>query len=153
MNTNTQNAPLSFNNDEELALHRLPFVGGSRKDFGLSFWNVPKTGGYAGGNMTGEALAGIYLKHLREHGQAAGGMLQTIAFSMFEHGDENDARRGQIVGFFAALEGVIRHSCRENRNLDNFKASDLLARANEGLLFDEEEYLASLEEEERLSEA
>jgi len=129
-------------------LHRLPFVGKGGNGPGLSFWNVPATGGYTGGCKTGEALALLYMKHLREHGPTAGGRLQTMAFSMFEDGANDDARRGQIVGFFAAIEKAWFLACRQNAGLDDFRAADLLEAANAGLAFDEEAYLASLPDDE-----
>lgn len=148
MTANNQAKALYFHNDKDLPLHRLPFVGKGGKGPGLSFWSVPATGGYGGGCETGKALALLYMKHLREHGPAAGGMLQTMAFSMFEDGADNDARRGQIVGFFTMLEKAWFSACRKNSALDNFSAVDLLEAANTGLEFDEEAYLASLPDDE-----
>ena len=87
------------------------------------------------------------MKHLREHGPAFGGMLQTMAFSMFEDGAASDSRAGQIVGFFTTLEKVWFLACRQNSALDDYRATDLLKAANAGLEFDEEAYLASLSEE------
>ena len=66
----------------------------------------------------------------------------------FEDGADNDARRGQIVGFFTMLEKAWFSACRKNSALDNFSAVDLLEAANTGLEFDEEAYLASLPDDE-----
>lgn len=148
MTTHSQAKALNFNNDKSLPLHRLPFVGKGGKGPGLSFWNVPATGGYMGGCNTGRALALVYMKHLREHDPADGGRLQAIAFSMFEDGATDDARKGQIVGFFAMLEKACFWGSRQNLNLDNFRSADLLEEANAGLEFDEEAFLASLPDDE-----
>lgn len=148
MHKATKNEPLQFHNDERIPCHRLPFVGTGIKNPGLAFWNVPETGGYTGGCRTGEALALLYMKHLREHGPGPGGMLQNIAFSMFGDRPDNDAVNGQVVGFFRALEKMWFSACRQNRALDDFKAADLLEAANAGLNFDEEAFLASLSDDE-----
>src|SRR5690606_37507672 len=101
---------LRFKNRKQMPAHRLPFVGRVPGAPLLSFWDVPKTGGYIGGNETGAALARIYLRYLREHGQARGaGVLRLIALDMIQSGEnvtdaEQDARRGQVVGFFTELD-------------------------------------------------
>lgn len=145
--SSTQNQRINFHSNKKNVLHRLPFIGDGGQGPGLSFWDIPATGGYSGGCETGKALALIYMKHLREHGPAAGGILQVIAFSMFEDAAENDSRRGQIVGFFTTLEKLWFSACRQNSALDDFKADDLLESANAGLQFDEEAFLESLPEE------
>lgn len=64
----SSNAPLAFNTNIKHPLHELPFLGKSqKKKIGLSFWNVPATGGYVGGCQTGEALAKLYLRSLTEN--------------------------------------------------------------------------------------
>ena len=60
---------LKFNHKAKDPLHRLPFIGGKSKLlYGLSFWNVPATGGTEGGQITGRALAWVWLKHIKENG-------------------------------------------------------------------------------------
>ncbi len=144
------NTKLAFNNRKKLALHKLPFVGrrnGPGK-FSISFWDVPRAGGYFGGCKTGKALALIYLQHLKENGSGTGGMLQHITFDMLD-GCDDDARSGQVVGFFTHLEswlsGAVKHL---EGGLDEMPEKQLLQAANDGLAFDEEAYLASLPDDE-----
>ena len=59
---------LAFRPKKKASSRRLPFVGNEHtlgKDF--SYWNIPASGGYFGGNKTGEAVAYMLLKHLREN--------------------------------------------------------------------------------------
>src|SRR5690606_22287347 len=60
---------LRFHPEAEQALHRLPFVGWHHGE--IKFWDVPSTGGYVGGNLTGDALARIFLETLRQQSDAA----------------------------------------------------------------------------------
>lgn len=142
---------IEFKN-KRLPIHRLPFVGGTN-GLGISFWDVPKTGGYGGGCQTGKNLALIYLKHIRENGGFSGGHLQSIVLNMFNSGahkhdsPEETALRGQIVGFFSTLDQVLDETSRFMSGLDRFENSELLEKANIGLSFDEEAYFASLPDE------
>jgi len=145
---------LKLNNDKALPFHRLPFVGPAADGVGLSFWKVPKTGGYTGGCTTGTALARLYLKHLREHGAEDGGSLQGIVLDMIGQGfpNENDAEqnalRGQVVGFFSELDPFIAAAARNaGAPLDTLRHDDLLAEANNGLNLDEVAYLAAQPDE------
>src|SRR5690606_22700315 len=100
---------LRFKNRKKLPLHRLPFVDAVPGKVGRSFWAVPKTGGYFGGNETRGARARLYMKHLSQHGHGFGGVkLHMMVLDMFgcENGvsAEQDALRGQVVGFFVELE-------------------------------------------------
>lgn len=133
---------LSFKNRRKLPAHRLPFVGEVHGKIGLSFWTVPKAGGYRGGCQTGEALAHIYLKHLKDHESDSGlGSLQRIALDMFgcelEDSPEQAALRGQAVGFFSVLDawlaGAAKHLCG---GLDEYDNKTLLKAANTGLTLD-----------------
>lgn len=144
---------LRYHDQKEVPLHRLPFLDSVEGKGRLSFWAVPKTGGYCGGGKTGEAMAKIYLKHLRQRGATGGGSLQTIIFDMM--GIENDdtpetsALRGQIVGFFVTLEAWLVLAAQKGGNsLDSDCPRDLLDLANYGLNFDEAAYLESLDDSE-----
>lgn len=146
---------IKFKPRKKLPAHRLPFVGPEPGRSQLSFWAVPKSGGYGGGCDTGAALAKIYLKHLREHGRAAsaGGFLQNIVLDMVdsEHGEspEQDALRGQVVGFFSVLEAWIEGAAHYlGGSLDQVDGKALLDMANRGLSTDYEAYLASLHDDE-----
>jgi hypothetical protein len=145
---------LQFKNRKKLPLHRLPFVDAVPGKVGLSFWAVPKTGGYSGGNETGKALARIYLKHIREH--VPDGMLQLMVLDMFDQRFErgrNDspemlALQGQVVGFFCELERWVLAAARQlGTRLDALDDEQLLKAANNGLGFDEEAHTASLRNE------
>lgn len=144
---------LRFKNRKKLPLHRLPFVDAVPGKVGLSFWAVPKTGGYFGGNETGGALARVYMKHLKEHGPGfGGGNLQMMVLDMFdcENGvsAEQDALRGQVVGFFVELERWLAGAAKYlDGGLDKHDNKTLLKAANAGLNFDNEAYMASLSDE------
>ncbi|WP_339678272.1 hypothetical protein [uncultured Zhongshania sp.] len=144
---------IRFNNRKKLPLHRLPFVGPTdEKKWGYSFWRVPKTGGYGGGCDTGTALANIYLKHLREHGASSGGALQGIVLDMFDCECNDDpevtALRGQVVGFFSTLDHWLEGAAKcLGSSLDNADKRALLKKANNGLNFDHEAWMASLSDE------
>ncbi|MCG9064723.1 hypothetical protein LH425_06650 [Laribacter hongkongensis] len=135
---------LRFNPKRKVTTHRLPFVGGRQTGYGISFWHVPATGGYSGGCQTGEALAGIYLKHLRDHGGEQFGALQRIALSMFDC-DLTASRHGQVVGFFARLDAWLVAAAKTmGESLDAVSNDALLSKANDGINLDEAAYLASL---------
>ncbi|MGH1449933.1 MAG: hypothetical protein ACRBBM_11010 [Pseudomonadaceae bacterium] len=133
---------LKFNNRKKIPLHRLPFVGSVSGKPRLSFWTVPRAGGYVGGCKTGEALALIYLKHLIDHADPLGcGQLQWIVGDMVNMPQysshqtaEMSALRGQIVGFFSTLDPFLRGAAVHlNHGLQNVEFNDLLNRANQGL--------------------
>ncbi|HAK7737207.1 TPA: hypothetical protein ACOSJI_004700 [Salmonella enterica] len=144
---------LRFKNRKKLPVHRLPFVDTVPGKIGLSFWAVPKTGGYFGGNETGCALARIYMKHLKEHGIGfAGGNLQGMVLDMFDCNNsdapEVSALRGQVVGFFVELERWLAGAAKYlEGGLDKHDNKTLLKAANAGLNFDNEAYMASLSDE------
>ena len=111
----------------------------AKSGIGASFWVVPKTGDYRGGCQTGEALALIYLKHLKEHTSETGlTSLQRIALDMFDcelsDSPEMTALRGQAVGFFSVLEqwliGAAKHL---DGGLDAHDNKALIEAANTGL--------------------
>lgn len=149
---------IRFHPRKKLPIHRLPFVGktdplqnGGR---GISFWAVPPTGGYGGGCETGKALAKIYLKHLREHRDAAysGGYLQHIVLDMLENAHEKSPERdafcGQVVGFFSVLDAWLEGAALYLQgDLDSMDPKALLDAANKGLNFDYEAYMASLSDD------
>ena len=105
---------LRFKSHEQMPAHRLPFVDKVPGLCGLSFWAVPATGGYIGGDQTGAALARVYLRYLREHGQDRGaGVLQLIALDMIQsdeivtdaeakalrHRDDVELRSDKVTAF------------------------------------------------------
>lgn len=151
---------LSFNDRESRPVHRLPFVGyPPERGAHLSFWNVPRTGGYTGGCRTGSALAAIYMKHLKEHGRGSGGgNLQSIVLDMFDcqYSDDPEviALRGQIVGFFTELEPWLEAAAQSlDGGLDTMDPNVLLTEANEGLSPDQDDYIDSLLRERRKAQA
>lgn len=142
---------LKFKNRKKLPLHRLPFVDKEEGKLGLSFWSVPKSGGYHGGSDTGRALALLYLKHLRSNAGESNSMLQHIALDMFDFQDfpnrdkREDAVRGQAVGFFKEIEKLLIAAVVPMGDcLDSIDENELLKRANKGLNLTEEEYIEEL---------
>ena len=142
---------LKFNKRKKLALHQLPFVDNEEGKIGLSFWSVPKRGGYHGGNDTGKALALLYLKHLRADNDDSGGVLQSIALDMFDfpdfdHRDSlDDAVRGQAVGFFSEIEKLLKAAVAPLGGcLDSIDEKELLKRANQGLNLTQDEHIEEL---------
>ncbi|HBE9078604.1 hypothetical protein [Serratia fonticola] len=133
--------PLKYHNRREHPLHRLPFVGSKDDESSLSFWAVPRTGGYAGAAEAGEAMALIYLKHLRQHGMLPGGNLQWVVLEMCGMSNlgshltqEQNSLAGQIVGFFSVLDGWLAASAKRlGSGLDAGDPLELLAKANAGL--------------------
>lgn len=130
----------------KLEMHKLPFVGNDHvvpKQGGVSFWDVPLTGGYLGGVETGSALANIYLIHLRRQG---GGedrnalSLSAIYCAMMARAprtkEEVETLNGQVVGFSNVMHGWLDASVQQlGRNLDasDGKLDPLLNLANSGL--------------------
>jgi hypothetical protein len=105
---------------------------------------VPKTGGYAGGCQTGGELALIYLRHLKEHSALSGASvpLRLLVLDMFdwkEGGPEQDALRGQVIGFFGELERWLLVAAKKYGSEFNEKSDKAsLKAANEGLRFTDE---------------
>lgn len=130
---------LRFHRRRALPLHHLPFIDKVPGKRCLSFWAVPKTGGYSGGCKTGESLARLYLKHLKQHSMAFDdGRLPSIALDMFDiergrHAEQR-AQLGQAVGFFRELECWLVAAVRYlDGGLDEYESKALLKAANAGL--------------------
>lgn len=150
----SSNLKLKFNNRKKLPCHRLPFVGKADDNrIGLSWWNVPKAGGYSGGNQTGQSLAYIYMQYLRANPENTGGILQHIVLDMFDAGEsrgtpEMNALRGQVVGFCYLLERwLVGSAVHLGSRLDSIDEKTLLEAANNGLNFDNDAYLKSLSDD------
>ena len=138
---------LRFHDEAQEPLHRLPFIG--RQHGEVKFWDVPATGGYAGGNLTGDALARIFLETLRQQSDAAtpGAWLGWVAMGWMHHvfdmvGIKPDldpesrfnTLRGQVVGFTSVLSDVLREALRNsNLSLPSLDEEECLRQANEGL--------------------
>lgn len=137
-------AKLTFKPRKAYIHHRLPHVGTSnyKPECGISFWDVPLTGGYAGGCDTGAALAVILLKHLRDLDKGddmARFHFGSIANDWLDRAknitpDQDDALRGQIVGFMAAITPwVIAATKQLGHKLDGVDSKEALKKANAGL--------------------
>jgi len=120
--------------------HRLPFVGGKGHNGGISFWNVPASGGFPGGTETGDALASSYLKFLRDHPEdvMSSVLLQWIALDMCERyarvgGAERESLAGQITGFFSGFSRFAQEYPQARPDLDQISEAEILSRANAGL--------------------
>jgi len=135
--------PLAFKTNQEHHSHTLPFVDFCPMKQGMSFWNVPKTGGFYGGVTTGSALAKIYIKHLIDGSyEDEGGLLQLIAKDMSKtvcvNTEEQRAINGQITGFFREIEQFMKYvGFISDGNLNRFDRASNLEAANLGINFDE----------------
>lgn len=144
------NSLLAFHKRRHAAFRQLPFVG-------KSAWDVPATGGFYGGCQTGEALALLFLKHLRQHGgndhlpldllviarDMALRVEQEGGQAMFDRPLSKRSAslttlNGQMVGFFSELSRLLLAAAkRMGASLDGISDEALLAKANAGLAADE----------------
>lgn len=154
-----QPSPLAFRPRKKKAVHRLPFVGDEHTgDGSFSWWNLPATGGYRGGWKTGEAVATMYLKHLRNGGDDSSLFLGWMVDHWMQRMDcapegpespdlvplsgqligtfdspERSALRGQMMGFMFGLNKCLKAGASFlNSNLDHISNDFLLAEANAG---------------------
>lgn len=152
---------LKLKDPKKTVLWDLPFA--DKKT--MSYWAVPATGGYFGGYKTGNAMALIFLRHLRNRDQTlppindltqileaifkriqdAGGPLPPLQ----EPGGAYASLRGQYVGFFNCVtQWLWVAATKHGDSLDELSDADLVAQANEGLRRDEAGYYDSLPEKE-----
>ena len=146
---------------------RLPFLANRNSKTDARHWSVPATGGYFGGYETGEAMALLFLKYLRDRNNSAPDsplafIVQSFAIRFEQEGGAAMERmpspeqssgyksiRGQYVGFFNTLNGWLAASVQNmGTNLDRLTEQDLMRRANIGLGFDDDAYMASLSDDE-----
>jgi len=139
-------AVLKFKPKKRLAVHRLPYVGNDHRrpeHGGFSFWDVPLTGDYFGGNKAGRALGVIALQFFRETPEGDGSLinfhLQTVALTWLEMArtatpEEFQVLRGQASGFIGAIcPWTILAARRFGGNLEKASPKSLLLEANQGL--------------------
>ncbi|HEN3293437.1 TPA: hypothetical protein U5D59_002879 [Yersinia enterocolitica] len=129
--------------DPKCLSHRMVFVGKrdrSDNNFSrVSFWKVPKTGGYGGGCATGVSLASLYMQHLLEFGKSPCGTLQLIVLDMFNIENIDDSLKGQVVGFFTELEQYLSASAKSfSRHISRKTPAEFLKEANAGLRINKE---------------
>ncbi len=158
---------LAFRPKKKASPRRLPFVGNehtSGKDF--SYWNIPSSGGYFGGNKTGEAVAYMLLKHLRENLNTPDsindvylGMMildwnkRMMTESLQPGSEELDSLHGQMVGFINIISKLLlAFVIPLYHELDKKDYKELLKQANHGIAFDEEDYFKYLDLKERFEE-
>lgn len=138
---------LEFHRNLNEALHRLPFVGRTHGD--IKFWDVPCSGGYAGGTLTGDALARIFVDTLRQQpdSDTAGAWFGWIAMGWMHHvfaiaGVKPDPDRdspfntfrGQVLGFASVLSDLVREALRHpDIAIPAFDGEKCLREANAGL--------------------
>lgn len=148
-------------NPQKTALWDMPFADKKTR----SYWAVPATGGYLGGYKTGNAMALVFLRHLKNRDQTlspindlthileaifrriqeAGGPLPPLQ----DPGGAYASLRGQYVGFFNCVtQWLWVAATKYGDSLDELSDADLVATANEGLMFDEAGYYDSLPDEE-----
>lgn len=128
---------LKYEFDEGVRQIGLPFVSNKNSEQ-RSCWQVPATGGYTGGNQTGDNLAYIYLKHLRETRGEASESLSSIFLDMARvcqsETPESITIRGQIISFLSVIEDwVSAAAVRLGDPLDVLDSDILLQEANYGL--------------------
>ncbi len=145
--------PFAFHPRQKHPVRRLPFVGREHTaDQSFSLWNVPASGGYCGGNMTGEAIAILYLKHVRENdAENCSPMLCSMVFAWAQRltaGDirlgsaEEDSLRGQMVGFSHTLSRWLAAAAQHMGDGLDARGNDaLLDKANRGITFDTAAFL------------
>lgn len=75
----------------------------------MSFWTLPEHGNYTDGTLIGEAMAKAYTANLSRQ-SILPPTLPQIVLDIAGVGAANlsEARHGQLVGFFSALEEVLR---------------------------------------------
>jgi len=145
----------------------MPFLNDRGKKVSTPYWTVPATGGYMGGYQTGEAMAIVFLKHLRaeEAGQATSWMTGVVESFMIrfeqeggnaalEHtmlkdwSSEFESLRAQYFGFFGTLAKWLQTFVKAyGANLDHLDDQNLVDLANSGLMFDLETVKARLKAE------
>lgn len=143
----SESTKLRFHKKRSSVWGRLPFVDRQKTKAGYCSWAVPRHGGYFGGCEAGKALAMIYLKHLRENGRGLGGNLQSVVLDMCNLGfstrkltEQEDALKGQIVGFFCLLEDWLAAAVKHGgQNLDKVENTKLLKQANHWLSVQDKE--------------
>ncbi len=152
---------LKLKDPKKTVLWDLPFA--DKKT--MSYWALPATGGYFGGYKTGNAMALVFLRYLRNRDQTlppindltqileaffkriqdAGGPLPPLQ----DPGGAYASLRGQYVGFFNCVtQWVAVASTKLGDSLDELSDADLAATAKEGLGFDGVGYFDSLPDDE-----
>lgn len=127
---------------KKLDAHRLPFVGRDHvqeKSGGICFWDVPFAGGFDGGRETGEAIACMYLAHLRRARHEKyykiniGAMLIDMMGRSPQNEEELASRKGQLMGFASVLDNWLRAAVDEfGEKLETIDHKKLLDQANGG---------------------
>lgn len=124
---------------------RLPYAGSPMKaaNGDVSFWSVPLTGGYAGGVHTGDALAVLALRYLRQNPEetkdenhlvsTALGWLETAKSA---NAEEFETLKGQVVGFIGRITPWTIAAARHvGQSLDTHDPEKILEQANSGLVW------------------
>jgi hypothetical protein len=142
MNANQQLDFLEHPTREE---YRLPYAGSrlTAANGDISFWSVPLTGGYPGGVCTGDALAVLALRFLRQcpDENTDETHLTSIALGWLEaaraaNADEFETLKGQVVGFVGRLTPwTVTAAQNVGQNLDKKDPVKLLESANAGLVW------------------
>jgi hypothetical protein len=127
--------------------------------------NLPATGGYAGGNETGKAMALNLLKEMRASEPGLGFLRMQHMISEFmkrieldgglaafdrpvdEWSEAQTSRRGQYVGFIGTLSHWMEAAAQQmGSELDGMSENMLLTMASDGLNLDMDEWLKRDEE-------
>ncbi len=122
-------------------INQLRFMGANPSN-GKKFsrWGLPanaKTGSYTGGCNAGSAAAIAFLKFLRERvkteGTYGGGYLQHVVLDMLPHQPKNTELRGQVVGFFSALDYYLQAFMPLVKSLDDESFAVLAEKMEKGM--------------------
>ncbi len=158
---------LSFRPKKKASFRHLPFLGNEHTpEDAISYWNIPASGGYFGGNKTGEAVAFMLLKHLRENlnnpdslNEAYLGLMildwnkRMMAEAPQLDSEGLDSLNGQMVGFINIISKLLlAFAIPLYHELDKKDYKELLKQANQGIAFDEEDYFKYLDLKEQFEE-
>lgn len=116
MSKKLENSAASNFAAEQTLFNQLPFTKPRDAVSGVgSWWDVPPDVSYADGCQIGAAHARAFLAYLRESAQLnaanPAASLQHVVLAMLSNPTNvEDTHRGQVVGFFSALDSVLRES-------------------------------------------
>ena len=150
-------APLKMRktrNQKAAKIYQLPFADINHAPG--NHWILPTSNGYFGGYETGEAMALMFLKTIKEEGDHHPWL--TYISESFRHrfqsvaegSDEYKGLRGQHAGFFGALMTWLHKAAvLYGHSLDDVSMDELLAKANAGLNYDDNAHRRSLSDEDK----
>lgn len=134
---------LQFHQHPAREEYRLPYAGSptTTRNGNIVFWSVPLTGGYSGGVHTGDALAVLALRYLRQHPEETkdenhlvSTVLGWLEATKSANSEEFETLKGQVVGFIGRITPWATAAARHvGQNLDTHDPEKILEQANNGL--------------------